>query len=309
MVCLSSGLIDPYKAIKSSVLISAGVSLLGIFEFFGIQPYASYYLFDNPWFNYDNRIIDGLPRIASSIGNPLVLSGYLLMFFPFTLYIREKESKKLWWNIVVVIHLLALVFTVSRSAFLVVAVILLYYLYKTMNPLKVSGFLLVFLIAATGIYFVLEKYNLYTMFMERVLFKTQSESFSIRAYAYVIVQDVLKQNFFFGKGIELNNYLLTYGSIRIQTLDNVFLTVLAGSGIIGFMLFMIPLISLANRYRKLKGMEQFVGVAMLLSFIGMGASYNILYFEATWGVFWFLTGILLLLINSKSQTCEETKTD
>ncbi|MEX0379496.1 hypothetical protein AB3X48_20710, partial [Bacillus sp. S4] len=132
-LCIYYKQINILNVIKSFLTISSIVCIIGITEFLGFQPYASLYLIDNQWFNYDISSVVGLPRVVSSMGNPLILSAYLLLCFPFVLYMRENDSKRNLWNIITVLHFLTILLTQSRSAFIILVLIILIYSAQNIN--------------------------------------------------------------------------------------------------------------------------------------------------------------------------------
>ena len=302
LVAINYKLINPYKIMKYSVLISTVVCLIGFLEFSGIQPYAKYYLLSDPEFAYSNRMLGGLPRISSSIGNPLVLSYFLLLFVPFILYIMEKESKKFFWNIILLIHISAILLTFSRSAMLLLALIMIYYLFKTMNIVKIIKYSLLVIMAAIVVMFTLYQLGLIDSFIDRMLFRTNSSSIFIRLYAFSIIPDILDGRYIFGAGgTAAGEYLKQYSAVsRLMTLDNIFLTVFVSSGMLGLFFFIFPLVYLFNRYRKLEKMDRFTGNSLLIIFVGAGMSFDFITYETVWGVFWYMTA-LLIMVNLKKR--------
>ena len=73
MLVIMSGMkIDTLKIMKSTIFISSIVCLLGLLELIGIQPYLEFYKIHNQQYFFDNTLTGGLPRVVSSLGNPLI---------------------------------------------------------------------------------------------------------------------------------------------------------------------------------------------------------------------------------------------
>lgn len=286
--------IKPLKVLKSFVIISTLVCLLGILEFLEVfRPYTALYLLDNPWFNYAPGT--GNIRIASSIGNPLVLSGYLLLMLPITIYVREKVEGKSFLNITIIIHVIALLLTQSRSAYLILFLIVLYYSTKSVksfftNISKISCIIVFF-------WLVLNLFGLDKIFFDRLFFKSEFESISIRKDAFSIAFDLAAEKYYMliGSGPNSINEILFKNNInQVTTLDNVYLMILTSTGILGLIAFLSIIIVLWVKFNKMEREIKKTGFCLLFVFFGIGFSFNTIYFNVIWGVFWFLTSVLIL---------------
>lgn len=290
---LSRKLIDPVEILKSLIIISTIVCIIGILEFLNIyRPYTALYVADNPWFSYVPGT-DNL-RIASSIGNPLVLSGYLLLMLPVVLFIRENAHNKTLWNFTLALHLLTLLLTQSRSAYIVMLITILYYSARNFKSLVLHTSLVSFVLAL--FYFILSVFGGSQTFIDRLLFKAQGESYSIRTEAFSVAYQLLQEKFYLliGLGPNMVNANLTNRFSPVTTLDNVFLMTLVSVGIVGLIVFISIFVILGSIFSKMHKDIKRIGYSLLIVIIGMGFSFNITYFTSVWGVFWLLVSILII---------------
>lgn len=295
--------INVLRMIKISMVASTFVATLGIIEFFGIQPYLKLYLLNRDWFYYNNLVMDGLPRVVSSMGNPLILAGYLLLCFPIVLLMRDVAINKLFWNISALIHALCIMFTQSRSAILILTIITFLYLFKTVKINKLIKNLLFILISGGLFYFILNAFGLIQSFYDRILFRSDPESYTVRAHSFNTIVDILNNtNPLFGLGSNpIDKYVENTGILVSTTLDNTFLTVLANFGMLGLLSFFLIILALLKCFSRLGNSFKFTGNLLIIIFIGLGFSYNTTVYESVWGVLWFLTGLLLLLDRQYSE--------
>ena len=228
LVCVINDKLDTFKVFKSILVISSIVCVIGIIEFLGFQPLAPYYLMDNEWFNYVRDSGRALPRIVSTIGNPLVLAAYLLLHIPLILYMREEAIKKNRWTLILALHCLAILLTQSRSAYLILAIIIVIFNLNRLKSLIKNVFIAIF----TVVFFVLllSLFGMSDSFIDRLLFKTESESYSIRAEAFSVAQTIISnEDSLFGIGPNMVNEYLQHYSFNIPGLDNVFLNITVSS--------------------------------------------------------------------------------
>ncbi|WP_151035637.1 O-antigen ligase family protein [Bacillus wiedmannii] len=287
--------INSLQVIKISIYISSLVSLIGIIEFFGIQPYLPLYMIDREYFAY-SAALDGLPRVVSSIGNPIILSGYLLLCFPLVLYIRKIEKRKLMWDIIAILHIVCVMFTLSRSSMLTLAVASSYFIIKTEKIGKIAKNLFLAISLFLMFYLILRFNGLTQAFEERIFFDSNDISFDIRMQAYEITKNILQStNPLFGIGrLSLGEYLSNNANFMNGTLENVFLTVLVGMGIIGLSILLGILFFLLRSFSKMNGDLKITGYCLFITFLGLSFFINLLPYDLLWGVFWFFSGLLLL---------------
>jgi len=220
------------------------------------------------------------------------------MNFVFVLYMRDTEKKKLIWNIVALLHILTIFATMSRSAMLVFVCVFSSYLLKKN---KAKGFLKILLmlpIVFSLAILLMDIFDYRQLFLDRLEFKTQSESFSFRIQAFSAIKYILmNNNFLFGIGPNMvTRYLSTnaVGLISHNTLDNVYLMILAGSGMLGLISYVGLLVTISRKINHWESDIKFVGQSLLFIIFSMGFSFNVIFFDSVWGVFWFLVGLMTL---------------
>ena len=134
-------------------VMSALVSLGGLADFLFSENPVYRHLLENPYYR---GYIAGVARPMSSQYNPAALGGYLLASLPFhVLLFREARSRRAQWLAAAGVALLALVLilTFSRGAFLGLVAAYLFYLHIHDRRLKaiVYGTLLCLFVAAASI--------------------------------------------------------------------------------------------------------------------------------------------------------------
>lgn len=254
------------------------------------------------YFAYDASL-NGLPRVISSIGNPIILSGYLLLNFPFILYLQKIEKRKLLLNFIATIHIICIFMTLSRSSIVILFVATFYFLLKTGKVRSlIKGSLFVLII---GSFFALIFYSngFLQSLQDRLFFNSGDVSYGIRTQAYGIAFDVLfNTNPFLGIGqLSVGDYLTNSLGFANGTLENVFLTVLVGMGFIGLLIFLGILLAILITFSKLENTLKYTGYCLLFIFISLSCFTSLLPYDVLWGVFWFYAG-LLFLENNKNKS-------
>jgi len=232
----------------------------------------------------------------SSIGNPIVLSGYIVLCIPLVLYIRKTQKNKLLWNFITLIHIVCILFTFSRSTIAILGVVCIFFILKTekINSIIKSLFLVLFI--SLLFYFILDSYGLSQSLIDRLLFRTGSASFDIRNQAYDIAFNVWSHsNLLFGLGkVSFGDYLVNTLSFNNGTLENVFLTLLVGTGLGGLISFLFILLALFRSFSKMEYSLKVTGYSILIVFILLSTFISALPYDCLWGVFWYFTGLILL---------------
>lgn len=279
---------------KGIAIISLIVSFIGVLEILNIQPYLPLYLLDNQTFLYNVHSETSIFRIVSSIGNPLVLSSFLVFCLPFIYYLLDKERKMIW-ILSLILTLSAIVFTFSRSALIIAVVISVIMLMKF--SLKRFINITVFSVGtATLIGFVLLSSGEQSFAIERLTFQSQAESFSYRIEAFSAISNIINNSPFLGLGVgNVNSYLLSYNGLLVShnTLDNLFLDIIASNGLFGIGLLTVCLFLIFINLFNKNFSERKVLLSLLLAFGGMGLSFDLAHYDVTWLFFWFGSGFLL----------------
>ncbi len=239
--------------IKVSALAAAISSIYGIMQFFGHDIFT--------WAQVPFEVT----RSFSTLGNPALLAGYLLVVFPLSLSL-SLSSKKLWetalYSFSTFLIFFCLVTTFNRTGWVatVIAVItffafLLYYLVKKVVPKEVIinflliGFLLFLFILAINFYSERSKTSPMKL-VERAKTMVKIEpagTFSTRLEIWTAALRMVKKSPFFGLGPDTFRLTSrTYQTLKYAHLSptvvadnahNYFLHLAAGTGIIGVTLF------------------------------------------------------------------------
>lgn len=308
LVGLARTKVNIRKTIKYIVIVSTIVCIVGLLEFFNISRiYTPLFLADNASFSYFEG--SSTNRIASSIGNPLVLSGFLLMSLPFVFFMKETSQAKMKWNIVLAIHFFTLLLTQSRSAYIVLAILLIYYYSVSIKKIFIT---IISLTVVSSIFLmILNAFDSSSSFIERLLFKTQGESLSIRLEAFPLALKMIQESHYllFGLGPNKVNVALEPFISTVDTLDNVFLNTIVSTGLIGFITFMMLFIIPWIMFGKMDTLLKKTGRAIILAIIAMGFSFNVTYFTPIWGVYWLgVTLLIMYNLNMKKGYINTTKT-
>ncbi len=244
--------------------IGAIVAIYGIIEFLlSVNPlYDGYYALYNPYYS--------IGRVSSSIGNPIALGSYLLFLVPlifFTLVEGGSQSRILWWLFAFAAIVVCIVLTFARGvwvpAFFVV--VILWWLtrdrcqFDYLAKHLLTG-LIIFLLAWPGIETLLVSHGGKVDFdalgvlltaKERLNIAAiiDSEPFRFRVGQFAAVSRVIADYPLLGVGI--GNYTSVFGHYNpeltdslVQTTDNMYLMVLAETGVLGATAFFVLNISL-----------------------------------------------------------------
>lgn len=184
-------------------------------------------------------------RIGATFGNPNSLAGFLAMCFPFILYSKTNNYKQIIVRTtVIVINLLAILFTGSRGALLAVSIVLALYLVlpdSTRLKLKFKSLLLplVLFISITILLLFIDP-RLETIYSGLQRYSIWNNQFLIwnETFRLVMKQPLL------GYGLETMNIIFPDNlHFSIDDPHNIFLSILVSSGIIGLVVFLLLFIN------------------------------------------------------------------
>jgi len=303
------------KIIKILFISAFLVSLFGLFQFVGDLvglPESVTGLRDL----YTKEVF-GFPRVHSTALEPLYFANYLII--PIMLCLAFLLSKKriikwYWLLILLVLMLSNFVLALSRAAYIALALAFVFILiiyFKRFFSLKRLVVILLVLLAVYGIFTrvfgLTEDFSLY---VER--FATQATnlfsgaSFSDRAETFEKAWQMFKQKPYLGVGTgNFGPNMAWYSLVRPPQgwliVNNIFLEILAETGIFGFFSFLSVLIILFFRSIKvlLKTKDKYLKAVMaglLAAFVGIIAQYqtfSILYIIHIW----FLFGLMMAVQN------------
>lgn len=244
---------NPKKVRKIFYMISLGgllVSAYGIYQWLGLDMF--------PWY----KKVPTFGRVISTIGQPVILANYLILVLPVTSYLvywhRRSPRALLWWTVVALTTLFALIITYTRSAWLglACAVILFFILliFKIQIPKK-------YYIAAAVVFFVLViitasyiKIFPTNFFSQRIITLTDlsTATFSLRIDYWLASLDAFSKQPWLGYGLEnIHSVLAPYYQPRWSALEamntspdrahNEYLDTLLFGGVLLFSAFIILL--------------------------------------------------------------------
>lgn len=279
--------------------------LVGLVEFIFRKNFIYEYLIVNPYYY---RFIYFQPRIMSTLLHPAVLGSYFVACLPFSFFLATTAKTRLprYFGIFcAILYILGVVLTFSRGSML--GIIVAFWIYFLKNKKKL--FLKIFF-TCLAILFIIS-----SLFVKNPTFQRFGWNGLIkdRIYAYrieraYITYKILKDHPFFGLG--LNNLRFLFDKyqetpfgfpLEYKIADNMYLTILAETGIAGFLAFMGFIIFLLRRafiYMRLTKEPEtkqlvtalIAGIAGLM--INM-VTYELLYWTTPLFLFWILTAMTM----------------
>ncbi len=278
-----------YLAITIS-LISIAVAMLGIFEaLFAFNPLYEYFIENCFYPRYISRFV----RPMSTQFNPVVLGSYLLASLPFNFFLfrQRRRSLKTLGAMGVVVCLVIAVLTFSRGVFLGLSAMAAFYLFLRRKRLLSVGLL----IAALSSIVLLAAYLPYPFsrlsadsMIGRRCWGVLS---SYRLNRCIMASEMLEDYPLAGAGlkhfrIKFYEYYPAEGPVPYESriADNMYLSLLAESGLIGFSAFLFFIFSIFKKsYITLKrsGPVERSGLALIISgLVGLlvnAAGYELFY--------------------------------
>ncbi len=244
---------------KTICICSFIVVLLAIFEsLFAINPIYAY-LIKNPFYEW---YITGFVRPMSTQLHPAVLGSFLIGCLPFNfLFIRKEKGLFKYFIIInIILSVIVIFLTFSRQVLLGFTAMMVFYFYimkhyRLISMLFISLFLLMFTCSYLPYPF--------SKFGKDILWGKSSIFSQYRFDRYVMVGRMLKEHPFAGIGfqhsrIRFNDYYPGKDIVHpaLMIVDNMYLTILAETGIIGFLGFFIFMHSLLKKsWEKLKNLK------------------------------------------------------
>lgn len=215
------------SAYKYFDVIFICTGIYGILEFFfGICPYK-----------YDVNFV--VFRASGLLGHPLALAIIALMY-QVLLYIKYIYTKKFNFLLYFFSIIVAMI-TVSRTVYIVYAVLLLYFLYITkffVSLKKIIALIAVAVLIASGVMFFF--HDLY----DGIVYRFSDGEAYHREAAFATVEKLVRDNPFGVGNYQIDNVIVTQGYATwgfiegFGTLDNFFLTQIAAYGCFSFVAFL-----------------------------------------------------------------------
>lgn len=253
---IKSGLVDLKKLLYVFIGVISFIAFIGIFQYLFQESLGLRFL-GEPLISSDKL---GVAKVGLNEGNflrvygtfphPNIFAGYLSFAIFFIIYCF-KDAKPLF-TMLLIVCLIALVLTFSRSALL--ALFMGVFLYYAVSNMKITLknivlFMVLFL-------FFLVVFDLYSVLIDRLLMGDQN-SLSERSLQYSASKEMFFDNVF---GVGLGNFTLAmqnYINVKlqpwlIQPVHNIFLLVFNEIGILGGASFLALFIYLFSKLLKNK---------------------------------------------------------
>jgi len=290
---------------KTICICSILVALGGIFEaLFKFNPIYEYFL-ENPFYR---RYITGFVRPMSTQFNPAVLGSYLLASLPFNLLLfkRNKTSFKFLGALGIVLNIVVIILTFSRGVFLGLIAIVVFYLFAQRKFRLMFVFFIILLTAITIFSYL--PYPFSRFGKSQMTRENRGILSDYRFSRCIMTQRIIKDHPFIGLGFQhFRIRFYEYWPRESKELyefmiaDNMYLTILAETGTIGLLGFLIFIFSFFKRgWRQpkvLKNMPQrrLQLFAALSGFTGllvnMGA-YELFYWHNPYLYFCIIVGCI-----------------
>jgi len=304
--------------IKGIFAFSTSIAIFGILEIIFHKNIIYEFWVENPYYH---RFISPEPtRIMSTLMHPTIFGSFLLGCLPFSFYLASKVRSpyKVFIKFSILICIIGIIFSFSRGniAGLIGSSVIYLFLTKRVRYIKFIfiGLLALIIFSST---FLRREFN-FIRFSVSGLTAPWWRSESERSH---ITLKILKERPLLGIG--LNHYRLKFDRYsspeykereeRLERLgydtyeskipDNMYLCILAETGLLGFLGFMLFLFLLFKKgLTRLKTIKDTAKkellIACLCGIIGLMISmntYDLLYWANPFLLFWFLAGLLLSL--------------
>jgi len=239
---------------KTICLSSIFVSLGGILEsLFRYNPIYEHFI-RNPYYL---RYITGFVRPMSTQFNPVVLGSYLLGALPFNflLFKQGRPSFRLLAAMAIVLNVVVIIFTFSRGVFLGLIVMIIFYLFMQRKYRLIFTFfigLVLFILLCSYL-----PYPFNRLGKEQMMVENRGILSDYRFTRCAMTWRIIKEHPLAGLGFQHfrsrfyeyspSNYNVPY---EFMIADNMYLTLLAETGIIGALGFFIFIGMLFTRWLK-----------------------------------------------------------
>ncbi len=274
-------------------------ALIGIYQYIiGVEPLAT-------WEDPTQETIH--TRVYSTLGNPNLLAGYLLLVLPVCIALVFEQKNKLFkiiFLIGAVLILICLILTGSRGGYIglifsfIVSLItfLNYFISYKMTNKKLIIILTIFGIIA----FILSLTFLFPVITERMLtiftFREHSSN-NYRLNVWIACLKMLKDNVLIGIGPGNNTFRLAYGLYMVTGFDalaayNIFLEIAIEIGLLGCFIFIfIFILSFFKLHYLFWQKNSIFSLGIFISLIGLlthGMVDTVFFRPQIFVPFWFL---------------------
>ena len=283
------------------------ISAIGIYQYLiGVEPLASW---EDP--TQENTHT----RVYSTLGNPNLLAGILILIFPLgiTFFVKSKKNlSRIFYLIALITILLCTIFTGSRGGyigliveiFLGIVVLFLYFLQKVKIKNKI---LITFLSLISLLCLIFIIVFLFPVIVERIstifTFREHSSN-NYRINVWLSCLEMFKQNWLLGIGPGNNTFFLAYGLYMKSGFDalaayNVFLEIGLETGILGLLTFAFMLVvSFLKLHRLFWEKDELSSLGIFISLAGVishGIFDTVFFRPQIFILFWFLIAYIAKL--------------
>lgn len=288
-------------------LFSGCVALIAILElYFGKNILYEYFI---PNFCYQ-RYIAPNPRPMSTQLNPAILGTYLTCCLPFNFYqLKGNFTYRRWWGIIsATLSFAVIILTFSRGVLLGLTALLLFYLWHLKKRRAIS-FFLIFLLAFMTICSFSQDDNLCRFGFGEMICGGYASIFSDYRFqrCYMAFQ-MLKEHPLFGIGLThfrirfFDYYTGIKNSVPYEFMiaDNMYLTILAETGLIGtigFLIFIIRLLSKGLKQLQLlkvdrEKLELLVPFSALIGLLVNMGAFDLFFWGGPYMLFCLMCGFM-----------------
>lgn len=291
------------------------VALLGVYEcLFAFNPLYEYGV-ANPFYH---RYITGFVRPMSTQMHTVPLGTYLLGCLPFNFILLKQDRRnfRLWAATGIILSVTVIILTFSRGVFFALTAMLLFYLFSQNNYRK--GFLYLVGILIFIIFCARLPYPFSRLSPEGIMFEDGGACSAYLADRWHIVKQMLHEHPFAGVGLQHFRLLFdryfngtvmvplesdSPGALQVpfefKVADNMYQTLLAETGIIGFAGFTVLVVYFLmtglKSAKQVTGWRRLQLLAVLSGFIGFlvnMAAYDLFYWPSQYIHFCIMVGIL-----------------
>lgn len=293
--------------LKSICIFSLIVALFGIIEYIIGNNFIYEHIIDNLY--YRRYSAEFVRRPMSTQFNPAILGSFLLGCMPFGfLLIKDRLSFfRVAGLLSVILSVTVIILTGSRGCFLGMMALFLFYLWKK-KGIRFSVLFLVFTVFIVTLCSCPDAGRFNRFGFNRLLLGSHDSAFSeYRSTRFFVTMDMLKDKPFFGIGLNnfrdrFDDYARSERNIphEFKIADNMYLTLLAETGIIGFSSFLVfiflllrrGLIALHRIEDKRKKELLLVSMSALMGLLVNMAGYELFYWHNPFALFCILCGMV-----------------
>lgn len=288
-------------------------AIFGIYQYIiGVEPLAT-------WEDPTQETIH--TRVYSTLGNPNLLAGYLLLILPICLaMILEQKNKllKIFFLTGSVFILICLILTGSRGGYIGVIfsfVISLITFFNYFIFQKKTNKNLITILTILGIIaFILSLTFLFPVIKERLLTiftLREHSSNNYRLNVWISCLKMLKDNLFIGIGAGNSTFRLAYGLYMVTGFDalaayNIFLEIAIETGLLGCFIFIsIFLLSFLKLHYLFWQKRNIFSLAIFISLIGLsthGMVDTVFFRPQIFVPFWLLLASIARIESKTGQT-------